>query len=343
MKKQFTLFILCLFLSSVAFGQTQLQGKISDEVTGEPIIIGTVALYKEGVLVTGTDTDFDGNYFFSDVDPGTYDIEASYVGYQAKRISGVVAKGGQTTLVDISISEGIVLETAVIVGYEVPLVEFDNTTQGNVLTSEAIEALPTKNIAAIAATSAGVSVSNGAISIRGSRPDATVFYIDGIRVNAANAANLVPQAQIEQLQVITGGIEARYGDVTGGAISISTKGPSNRFTGGLELETSEFLDNYGYNLVNANVSGPILKKADGNSILGFRLFGQYRFIEDSAPSAVGVFRASEELIRRLEAEPIRFIEGTAFPAPQFLTSADIPWLPSLCLNLTDPLYPSRFS
>ncbi len=324
MKKQFTLFILCLFLSSVAFGQTQLQGKISDEVTGEPIIIGTVALYKEGVLVTGTDTDFDGNYFFSDVDPGTYDIEASYVGYQAKRISGVVAKGGQTTLVDISISEGIILETAVIVGYEVPLVEFDNTTQGNVLTSEAIEALPTKNIAAIAATSAGVSVSNGAISIRGSRPDATVFYIDGIRVNAANAANLVPQAQIEQLQVITGGIEARYGDVTGGAISISTKGPSNRFTGGLELETSEFLDNYGYNLVNANVSGPILKKADGNSILGFRLFGQYRFIEDSAPSAVGVFRASEELIRRLEDEPIRFIEGTAFPAPQFLTSADIP-------------------
>ena len=324
MKKQFTLFILCLFLSSVAFGQTQLQGKISDEVTGEPIIIGTVALYKEGVLVTGTDTDFDGNYFFSDLDPGTYDIEASYVGYQPKRISGVIAKGGQTTLVDITISEGIVLETAVIVGYEVPLVAFDNTTQGNVLTSENIEALPTKNIAAIAATSAGVSVSNGDISIRGSRPDATVFYIDGIRVNAANAANLVPQAQIEQLQVITGGIEARYGDVTGGAISISTKGPSNRFTGGLELETSEFLDNYGYNLINANVSGPILKKDDGNSILGFRLFGQYRFIQDASPSAVGVFRASEELIRELEDAPIRYIDGTPFPAPQFLTSEDIP-------------------
>ena len=65
---------------------------------------------------------------------------------------------------------------------------------------ENIESLPTKNIADIAATSAGVSVENGAISIRGSRKDATIFYVDGIRVNAENAAKLIPQAQIEARQ-----------------------------------------------------------------------------------------------------------------------------------------------
>ena len=66
--------------------------------------------------------------------------------------------------------------------------------------SENIESLPAKNIADIAATSAGVSVENRAISIRGSRKDATVFYVDGIRVNAENAAKLIPQAQIEARQ-----------------------------------------------------------------------------------------------------------------------------------------------
>ena len=325
MEKLFTLFILCLFFSSVSYGQTQLQGKITDEATGEPIILGTVALYKEGVLVTGTETDFDGNYFFSDLDPGTYDLEALYTGYTTKRVAGVVAKGGQATLLDVMITEGVIFGKEIVIeGYRVPLIEFDNTTQGNTLTSENIEALPTKNIASIAATSAGVSVDrNGDISIRGSRPEATVYYIDGIRVNAANAASQVPQAQIEQLQVITGGIEARYGDVTGGAISLTTKGPSSQFTGGLELETSEFLDGFGYNLVNANISGPIIKKGD-RSILGFRLFGQYRHIDDASPSAVGVFRAPEELVRQLEAEPIRYIEGSPFPAAQFLTSDDIP-------------------
>ena len=324
MKKHITLFILCMFLSSIGIAQTQLQGKVTDQNTGEPILIGTVALYKGGALITGTDTDFDGNYFFSDVDPGTYDIEVSYVGYASQRITDVVAKAGKVTIVDVTLSEGELMDEVVIVGYKVPLVEFDNTTQGQTLTSEAIEQLPTKNIASIAASSAGVTVNqDGDISIRGSRSDATFYYIDGIRVSADNAANMVPQAQIEQLQVITGGIEAKYGDVTGGVISITSKGPSGKFTGGIEAETSEFLDDYGYNLLNANISGPILKNAEGNSVLGFRLFGQYRKQSDDDPSAVGVYRAPEELIRSLEAEPITFLEGVPFPSAQFLTADDV--------------------
>jgi outer membrane receptor for ferrienterochelin and colicin len=51
-------------------------------------------------------------------------------------------------------------------------------------------------------------------------------------------SNLIPESEIDQLQVITGGIEAQYGDVTGGIISITTKGPSNAFSGGVEVETS---------------------------------------------------------------------------------------------------------
>ena len=59
------------------------------------------------------------------------------------------------------------------------------------------------------------------------------------------------------------------------------------------------------------------------SVLGFRLFGQFRSIQEDNPSAVGVFRAPEEVIRRLEAEPISYIDGTPFPSAQFLTSEDI--------------------
>ena len=95
-----------------------------------------------------------------------------------------------------------------------PLVEFDNTTQGKSLTSENIQALPLKNISAIAATTAGISLDQGGnISVRGSRTNATYYYIDGVRVSSANANNMVPQQQIDQMQVITGGIEAQYGDV----------------------------------------------------------------------------------------------------------------------------------
>ncbi len=322
MIKNIICFILFAFLSTSVYSQTTIQGKITEEATGEAVLFATIALYKNEVLMQGTESDFDGNYSFSDLDPGTYEIEASFLGLTTQRIKGVVAKAGKVNLVNISLKEeSQLLDIIDIVDYKNPLVEFDNTTQGKSLTAESIQNLPTKNINAIAATSAGVSLGrDGSISVRGSRTNSTYYYIDGVRVSSASASNLVPQAQIEQMQVITGGIAARYGDVTGGIISITTRGPSNKFTGGIEAETSEFLDAYGYNLLNANVSGPILKNSKGESVLGFRAFGQYRNIKDGSPSAIGNYRASESLIRKLEAEPVRLLNGTLLPSTEFITN-----------------------
>ena len=340
MVRKFTLFILCIFFTTIAMAQTSLQGNISEEESGEAVLFATVALYKNDVLITGTESDFDGNYFFSDIDPGTYSIEVSFLGLQTQRMNGIIVKAGKVNFANVSMKEeGVLVDVIEIVGYEVPLIEQDNTTQGTTLTSENIQALPTKNISSIAATSAGVSLgSDGSISVRGSRTNSTFYYIDGVRVRASQAGNMVPQAQIEQMQVITGGIEASYGDVTGGIISITTKGPSQRFTGGIEAETSEFLDNYGYNLINANFSGPIIKNKEGESVVGFRVFGQYRNVEDDTPSAVGSYRASEALITRLEDNPVTSFNGTNFATAQFLSDSEIPTISETNPRNTDRDY-----
>ena len=70
--------------------QTTIEGKVTDKESKEPILFGTIALYRGGVLITGTETDLDGNYFLSDVQPGTYDMEASYVGMATQRVNGIV-------------------------------------------------------------------------------------------------------------------------------------------------------------------------------------------------------------------------------------------------------------
>ena len=81
---------LCFFLPSLVLtAQTALSGKVTDEDTGEPVEFATVALYRNGVLITGTETDAKGNYNFPDIDPGTYDVETSFIGYQSQRITGV--------------------------------------------------------------------------------------------------------------------------------------------------------------------------------------------------------------------------------------------------------------
>ena len=324
---RFLLLIFALTVSGVAaFGQTSLQGKVVDD-TGEPVIFGSVALYKNNVLKTGTETDFDGNYSFSEIDPGTYDVELTYVGLRTKRVNGIQVFAGKANILNVEMaSDAVTLEGVEVVDYKVPLVEADNTTTGGTLTSDQIKNLPTRNINALAAQTAGIASSDegGAISIRGSRSNATDYYVDGIRVRG----NLVPESEIEQLQVITGGIEAQYGDVTGGVISITTKGPSQNWSGGVEVETSEFTDSYDQRLLGFNLSGPLLTKAsnDGKrkeSVVGFRLAGRITDQLNNDPPATNIFQVRPDVLSQLQANPVVSRNGTDFTAADFLNNADV--------------------
>ncbi len=305
-----------LFSTLVVMGQTSLRGKVTEAESGEPVLIGNITLKRNGVFVTGAQTDLDGNYIISNLDPGTYDVEVSYVGLQTKQVTGVRVEGGKNNNLDVQLAdEGIKLGVIDIVDYRVPLIDKDQTSTGQTITSDDIKRLPTRSIGALAATTAGLTQDDegGGINIRGSRDNATNYYVDGVRVSNTQ----IPETEIDQLQVVTGGLEARYGDVTGGIISITTKGPSAQYTGGFEAETS--VEGYRNSLIGANLSGPILKrKSTGQSILGFRLAGRYTDQKDNDIPATDVYVASDETIQRLEANPLYAFNSTRFPTAETL-------------------------
>ncbi len=314
------LFVLVLAFMTAAglHAQTSLEGSVKDAQSGEPIILAYVVLMKGDVEITGTETDFSGNYSLTNLDPGTYDVEVSIVSHQTSRIEGVIIRSGRANLLNVELSSGVDIQEVVVVEYKAPLIDPDENTQGRTITSEDIENLPVKDIGALAATTAGVSkTEGGTINIRGGREEATTYLIDGVRVTG----RLVQQTEIEQMEVITGGISAMYGDVTAGIISLTTKGPSNRFGGSIEFETSEYLDGYGYNLVNGALSGPIVKK-DNRSIVGFRLGGQYRSRLDGFPRAFGSYHASADAIKMLEEKPLDNFRGLSYAKGEALRSVD---------------------
>ncbi|MEZ4984043.1 MAG: TonB-dependent receptor [Saprospiraceae bacterium] len=345
-----SLLFFALLLGSITFVAAQsasLSGKVTEDESGDPVLFGSVALYQNGVLESGTETDYDGIYSFSNLDPGTYTVEFSYLGFTTKRIEGVIINAGKSVTLDAKLSaEGVLMETIEVTAYKVPLIEQDNTTQGGTLTSDQIRNLPTRNINALAATTAGLSTADEGsdINVRGSRDDATNYYVDGFRVQG----NLVPESEIDQLQVITGGVEARYGDVTGGIISITTKGPSDKFSGSIEGETSQYLDPYNNSLVGLNLSGPILRNSKGVSVLGYRLAGRYTYRLDDDPSAVPVYRVKDDVLAELEANPVIVKGGLPFVAADFLTNEDVdaldvrPFEESSLINLNGKL-DARFS
>ena len=324
MVRNFLLTLSLLLVASLTFAQTSITGKISDKDTGEDMIAANIIVKKNGVFIQGETTDIDGNYSIR-LDPGTYDIEVSYTGYPTQQITGVVANAGQATKVDVQLSVGTgnVLDDIVVTGYKVPLIKQDETSTGTTVTSEQIKNLPTRNINAVAAATAGASSSDegGAISIKGSRSNATDYYIDGIRVSG----NLLPESEIEQMQVITGGIGAKYGDVTGGIISITTKGPSAKYSGGAEIESSRLTDAFGHSLIGVNLSGPLLKRKneDGSStsILGFRFSGRVTDRQDNSPTATGVYTVKPEVLKRLQENPI--LDGFGTPTAQRVVADEV--------------------
>ena len=327
MLKKFTLLVLSFLLTTtVVMAQTSLEGRIVTE-DGEGALLATIALYKNGVLIVGSETDFDGYYAITNLDPGTYDVEARYTGFTPKRINGVVINANQANyLDDIILSSGVLLDLDIeVVDYKVPLIKKDETSTSTIVSAEKIRNLPVKDINSIAAQAAGIaSQDGGEVNIRGARSNQTNYYLDGVRVNG----RLPPQTEIEQLQVLTAGISAKYGDVTGGLISITTKGPSDQFSGYLEAETSEFLDNYGFTLANLSFSGPIIRMRDRadstqkKTVLGFRAALQYNYQKDQDPSAVDIYRATEETIDQLSANPITSRNGAPVPTAELLGTGD---------------------
>ena len=302
--------------------QTVLQGKVVDD-TGEALIGATVKVLKGTDLARGTITDYEGN-FRVNLDAGTYSVEVSYTGYQTSRTDGVRVLTNQLNFLDLVLGNSVLTEV-VITQYKVPLIEQDKTQGGQTLTSEQIRNLPTRSVNAIVATTAGVtSVDGGEVNIKGSRSNATNYYIDGIRVYG----NSVPPVQdIEQLQVITGGLGAEYGDVTGGVISVITKGPASEYHGAVEVENSYGLDPYGWLLANANLSGPLLKRKGENgattTVVGFRLSGQYLAQKDDDPPATPIYRPKASVLENLEANPLSRQNGNIVNTAEQLTNDSI--------------------
>ena len=89
-----------LFTCTLAFNQTRLSGRVIDE-TKEPLIGATVKLLKGGIFSKGVITDFDGNFTFQSLEPGVYDLEVLYTGFQTKRVEKVDLKTNTVQTVNV--------------------------------------------------------------------------------------------------------------------------------------------------------------------------------------------------------------------------------------------------
>ena len=307
-------FYLPLFFISVlglnAFAQTgEIKGRITEAGGKDGVPFASVAALLGGTQVQAATADLDGNYTIKPLNPGKYNVKVTSVGFSPFEKVGVIVSVDKISYVDVEMTKGHVLDEITISDYADPLVDKGNPATYVNITYEQIQEAAAQDINSIASTSAGVFQRDegDALNIRGSRSDATAYYVDGIKVRGRTG---VSAKGTEQVTVITGGIPAQYGDATGGIISITTRGPSKEFTGGVQVQSSKLFDDYNNNLVSFDLSGPIytsrdsLGKKSGTPLAGFFVAGDYYYDGDPSPSAIGNWKVKDAKLAELQAKPL---------------------------------------
>ena len=297
MKKISTIFILLsVFFLSVSSllaqsGVGKLTGKIIDADTKEPLIGANVVILGSDL---GAATDVNGQYFVLNIDPGTYTVKVSYVGYGDKELQDIRIVAGVTYELNVELKPGIQITEVVVTAKK--LFEEKATNTVKVLDSDQITRLPVRGVEQLASLQAGVVMADGSggasgnatINVRGGRGGEVTYVVDGVVQNDplwGTNFSQVSNSAIEQISFQVGGFEAKYGQSQSGIINVTTKSGSGTYAVYADALTSSFTDDYGYNLYSANISGPIIPGQNDHT---FFFSAERGWNLDDSPSSLGV-------------------------------------------------------
>jgi len=240
------------FLSTVRAQDGKLAGTVAGVDNGEPIPGVNVVLVG---TQRGVATRKDGTYSIIGIEPGTYDVRFSFVGYGTKIVEDVRITSGRTRTVNVQLSQEAIQEEEVLVQAEQPVVQPDQTTSRTLFSGEEIEELPVTGLEGV--------VSNTAKSyngfVRGSRRFGTKTVIEGVdvsddfnrvnsisnrntrqgfgntvrndQVRAVNSLFNIGSAGISEVSVNTGATQASSPSGSGGVIGVSLEEGRGAWTG----------------------------------------------------------------------------------------------------------------
>lgn len=100
-------------------GTGVLKGTVIDAKTHEPLPFVNVVLKKDGKMVKGCSTDFDGVYTIKPIPSGEYTIEVSALGYHRFVREGVHVKPTGFTVCDVSLG----VDTSAVIEGAIPVID----------------------------------------------------------------------------------------------------------------------------------------------------------------------------------------------------------------------------
>lgn len=255
MKKLFVLafaiavVLVCSSVPALAqgLGNAQLNGTVTDP-SGGAISGASITLRNPATDVSYNATsNASGYYAVANLQPGTYELKASFAGFANYTQTGIVLSVGQVATINL----GMQLQSQgekVVVTTEEQVIEPTKTEISSVVAEQQIQDLPTSGrlFTDFALLTPGVATSRTSLGTTFTEYEATQISFGGMRafsneitvdgadfVNSASGIqrSTPPQESVQEFRVVNNSFGAEYGRAIGGIVNIVTKGGTNDFHG----------------------------------------------------------------------------------------------------------------
>jgi hypothetical protein len=229
-----------LLSAGVANGQSflgSIVGTVKD-ATGGIVPEAQVTLTEVGTGIQRTGkTNADGNYYFSDLSPGTYAVAVSKEGFKEARSTNIVLTAQQTVRFDATIEVGSTTQT-IEVKATAPTLNTENAQLGDVRPRADLLNLPLNTRSTLAffmLSSFNYQGDGSSYSLGGLRSQQTNFTIDGTTSQTALWGGQVgpmietPLESVREIKLLTSNNSAEFPKV--GTVMISSRSGENQFHG----------------------------------------------------------------------------------------------------------------
>jgi outer membrane receptor protein involved in Fe transport len=226
-----------LLATSPAGAQTgNISGKVIDGKTKDALPFANVVILGTPYGAMSME---DGSFFIRGIPEGAYSVRASFMGYEPGERDSVLVEAYSTTEADFGLLKTVLMTTdEVVVTAERPMVEVDVPSTVRSVTEEELTSMPVTDVEDVVGLQAGVIESDDEIHIRGGRSDETLYIIDGVKmkdlISGKSSLLDISARSVAEMDVITGGYSAEYGQALSGIVNIKLKEGGSRTKGYIE-------------------------------------------------------------------------------------------------------------
>ena len=253
-------------VSSIIYSQNTgtFSGQVIDEKTQNPLEGSTVLL--EGTNI-GVITDVNGYFIFENIPTQSYNIKASYLGYNSQTLFNVIVKSVGTPQLLFKLNERLETLNEVVVSKSPFRTTKETPLSTQSFSAVEIETYPGGNndITKVAQSLPGISPSIGGFRndfiIRGGAPNESVYYLDGVEIpninhfstqgSAGGPVGMLNVSFIREVTLSSSAFGAEYDNPLSGVLAFEQReGDNQKFTGNVRIGASE---------AGATFNGPLFK------------------------------------------------------------------------------------